>query len=79
MAYLVNAYEVVAMNWLFTNRSAQKLLLVSALAIGTAGLLSGVWLAAEGDTSSLAGLIGGIVTFAIGWFGLRSLRHTRFT
>lgn len=64
------------MSWLFDNRSAQRLLLIGALTIGTLGLLSGAWLVTRGDPSSLAGLIGGIVMFAIGWGGLRGLRLT---
>ena len=67
------------LTWPFSSRSMQKSLLISAVAVGAAGLLSGFWLAAEGDLTSLAGLVGGAVTLAIGWSGLHRLSHSRPT
>jgi hypothetical protein len=62
---------------LFNNKSFQKGLMVTCIAIGAAGSLSGVWAAANGDPSYTAGLIGGIVTLGIGYSGLRGLAKGR--
>ena len=59
----------------FNSKSFQKPLMISAIAIGGAGLLSGVWLASFGNPAGMAGLIGGTITLAIGYFGLLKLGH----
>lgn len=53
---------------------SQKVLMISAIAIGGIGFLSGVWQASVGDPASIAGLIGGAVTLAIGCYGLHKIR-----
>ena len=52
----------------------QKTLMISAIAVGGIGLLSGIWQASVGDPASIAGLIGGTVTLAIGCYGLHKIR-----
>lgn len=52
----------------------QKVLMISAIAVGGVGLLSGIWQASVGNPASIAGLIGGAVTLAIGCYGLYKIR-----
>ena len=54
--------------------SGRKILMISAIAIGGIGLLSGAWQASVGDPASIAGLIGGAATLAIGCYGLHKIR-----
>ena len=56
------------------NYTFQKTLMVSAITIGIVGLLSGTWQASVGNPVSIAGLIGGAVTLAIGCYGLYKIR-----
>lgn len=44
---------------IFNNVSFQRACLVSMMALATVGLLSGIWLASQGELSSLAGIMGG--------------------
>ena len=54
--------------------SFQKLLMIGAVVVGVVGLLSGIWQASVGDPASIAGLIGGAITLAIGCYGLHKIR-----
>ena len=61
---------------IFRNGAFKKLLLVSSMALGVLGVLSGAWMAIHGEISSAAGgLGGGLVTFVIGYYGLWAINH----
>jgi len=51
----------------------RKILMISAIAIGGIGFLSGIWQASVGNPASIAGLIGGAITLAIGCYGLHKI------
>jgi len=53
---------------------SQKALMIGAIAIGIVGILSGIWQASVGNPTSIAGLIGGAITLAIGCYGLYKIR-----
>lgn len=59
---------------IFNNKFCKKALMVGAIVIGGVSLLSGIWLASVGDPASMAGLIGGMATLAIGCYGLYKLK-----
>ena len=60
----------------FSNKRCQMALMIGAILVGGAGLLSGAWQMSVGDPASLAGLVGGTVTLTIGFYGLRRLTHS---
>jgi len=51
----------------------QKALMISAIAIGGMGFLSGIWHVSVGNPAAIAGIIGGAITLAIGSYGLHKI------
>lgn len=48
----------------------------SAVLIGLGGILSGIYLAANGELSALAGIIGGTISLGSGYVGLRIMNRS---
>jgi len=63
---------------IFNNRSFQKLSSVAAVTIGAAGVLSGVFLAANGDPAGL-GILPSAAIFALGCLGWHGLSKPRLS
>lgn len=60
---------------MFNSAAARKTMMIGAVVIGTAGILSGAWQAYVHGPATEAGLFGGAVSLAIGSYGLFRLRR----